>query len=360
MEKIESTGSSVMEHVEVIHVSSVNFIARGRRQGRWWLLKGLIEQRRNSPVCRRRLQKEYEIQSRLLGPGVAHTSSLEEIDGLGLCIVEEWIEGKTLKELLRNEALSVKERRRIMRDIVSVVGFIHSRGVIHRDLKPSNIMIRNDGGGVVLIDFGLADTDDYAELKQSAGTPGYVSPEQLRFGGAHVTDDIYSLGVIMRELMPGYGKIARKCTGPVCRRPKNAASLLKILERREKRPLRLLSFSVAAVILALVAAVAFQFSSLGDSFMEAGETVMALDESNGLQVKRVEELKDRLSGMDHRIDETERDIKGKDNESKLIYQIQLEAFLEIVSILKEFDEKIIPGFSGADKEYLDSIEALTS
>ena len=57
--------------------------------------------------------------------------------------------------------------------------YIHAKQIVHRDLKPSNIMITHNGNHVKLIDFGLSDNDDFALLKQPAGTPGYISPEQI-------------------------------------------------------------------------------------------------------------------------------------------------------------------------------------
>lgn len=94
------------------------------------------------------------------------------------------------------------ERRRIIRDLIEAVAYLHSRGVVHRDLKPSNVMIRDVGKEVVVIDFGLADTSDYVELKGGAGAPGFISPEQMKSGGADPADDIYSIGVIMKLLPP--------------------------------------------------------------------------------------------------------------------------------------------------------------
>ena len=196
--------------VEILRISRINVIARGRRFGRRWLLKALRSELRESPSYRRQLQKEFEIHSRLHNPAVVQAVSFEDVEGLGMCIVEEWIEGKNLHNLLQEGKLSKGDRRRIMREIILAVGYLHAHGVIHRDLKPSNVMIRNAGQGVVLIDFGLADTDDYVELKQAAGTPGFISPEQENEQHANISDDIYSLGVIMKELSPEYVGIATR------------------------------------------------------------------------------------------------------------------------------------------------------
>lgn len=173
----ESYVGSTMSDVEILHVSTTNVLARGRRYGRMWFLKGLREEFRESAGMRRRLIKEFELHSRLRHPAIVQVVGLEEIEGLGLCIVQEWIEGKTLREALINGDLkSGKERRKVLREVTEVVAYLHGAGVVHRDLKPSNVMIRNIGREIVLIDFGLADSGDYVEMKQPAGTTGYISP----------------------------------------------------------------------------------------------------------------------------------------------------------------------------------------
>ncbi|MDE6866046.1 MAG: serine/threonine protein kinase, partial [Muribaculaceae bacterium] len=259
--------------VEILRVSNINVIARGCRFGRIWLLKGLRPEMRDSSACRRQLQKEFEIHSRLHNPAVAQAVGFEEIPELGLCIIEEWIEGKTLAELLREGKLTGKERKKILREIIAAAGYLHSMGVIHRDLKPSNIMVRNAGKSVVLIDFGLADTDDYIELKQPAGTPGYISPEQMDDKSAAISDDIYSIGAIMRDLTPEYGAIIRRCTGALRKRPKDTAELQKMIARRERMPKYLLTSAVAACAIFIATLATLHILSLSDSANEAKRAI---------------------------------------------------------------------------------------
>lgn len=356
--EFDATGS--MTAVEIIHISKVNVIARGRRYGRWWLLKGLAEPRRESPVDRRRLQKEFEIHSRLLAPGVVRAIGFEEIKGLGHCIVEEWVEGKTLSELLQGGQLTKKERRRIMREIISIVGYIHSRGVVHRDLKPSNIMIRDAGGGVVLIDFGLADTDDYAELKQGAGTPGYISPEQVRYGGAEVSDDIYSLGAIMKELCPEYGTIAAKCTGPVEKRPKDAAKLLKSLYRHDRVPKVIWSLSGVAVLVALGVVAVGYINSMKTATQEAQEKVMALSEINHRHARQVAELTDSLTEVTGRMNRVEEEIGRVDtySDSESRKKAYVVACRKIDKTLESFEKNVFSMFKVIQPAFYDSINAL--
>ena len=151
-------------------------LTRAKRHGRWCMLKGLKEQYREDAVYRAFLQKEYEITSQLQHPMVVSVFSLEDVEGLGLCIVMEWIEGMTLREWLKKDHTR-KQRRHVADMLTEVLAYVHSRQTQHRDLKPSNIMLTHDGQNLKLIDFGLADTDSHAILKESVGTEGYTAPE---------------------------------------------------------------------------------------------------------------------------------------------------------------------------------------
>ena len=116
--------------------------------------------------------------SRLQHPGVVEAKSLEDVPGLGRCIVMEWVNGATLKEWLSAGSHSRDERRQVAHQLMDALSHIHSQGVVHRDIKPSNIMVTNTGQSVKVIDFGLADTDAHTTLKQPAGTVSYMAPEQ--------------------------------------------------------------------------------------------------------------------------------------------------------------------------------------
>lgn len=325
--------STEMMDVEIIYISEVNVLARGRRYGKWWLLKGLIEQRRDSPIDRHRLQKEFEIHSRLLDPGIAQAVSFEEIKGLGHCIVEEWVEGKNLLELLKAGQLSKKERRKIMREIISIVGYIHSRGVAHRNLKPSNIMVRDVGDGVVVTDFGLADTDGYG-------------------------DDIYGLGMIMEELCPEYGGIAARCTGPAKKRPKDTVKLLKSLAHRDRVPKVIWSILGAAVFIGCGVIMGLFFHSLNSTSIDAREKVLALSETTHLQERRVVGLTDSLTGVTGRINKVQEEIKGMDSYIEMRKNIFAMACHKIDKLFEDFEKNVVPMFEKDYPAFYDSISVL--
>ena len=162
-----------------------SLLVRAKRHGRWWMLKGLKESYRNDAVYQVLLQKEYEITSQLQHPMIVSVFSLEEVEGLGLCIVMEWIEGLTLKEWLVQGNHSRKQRRHVADMLMEALAYVQSRQTQHRDLKPSNIMLTHDGQHLKLIDFGLSDTDSHTILKAPAGTVRHRQPYHLESSSRH-------------------------------------------------------------------------------------------------------------------------------------------------------------------------------
>ena len=194
--------------ISVLPSSGFNLLAKGKRNGRWWMLKGLKPSCREQTAYQELLRKEYEL---LLGLGsyplVVTAYSLEQVDDLGWCIVMEWIDGCTLADWLK-ETHTRSERRLVSNLLMEALEYVHSQQTEHRDIKPQNIMILQGGKFLKLIDFGLSDRPDYAILKQPAGTEGYMAPEG--------PSDIYALGCILEELKLG------AITQPVIRRCKSA------------------------------------------------------------------------------------------------------------------------------------------
>lgn len=111
-------------------------------------------------------------------PNIVRVSSKEVNEEFGPCIVMEYIDGVTLDQFLDTKP-SRQARRKVVDQLVDALAYIHGKQIVHRDLKPSNILITRNGNNVKIIDFGLSDADDYAILKQTAGTLKYMAPEQI-------------------------------------------------------------------------------------------------------------------------------------------------------------------------------------
>lgn len=169
------------------------------RHGRRFIVKGLLPEYAARPEYRDLLRKEFNLAARLDHPSIVRVISFEPIGNYGECIVMEYVDGLTLDKYLAGKPV-LSERMRIAADLADALEYIHSLGVSHRDLKPDNIMITRRGGRVVIIDFGLGDSQDYAILKKSSATLSYGAPEQLTRGEADSRADIYSLGLIFRDL----------------------------------------------------------------------------------------------------------------------------------------------------------------
>ena len=209
-------------------------LTRSKRNGRWWMLKGLKESYRQDSVYRLMLQKEFDIMSQLQHPMIVSVYSLEEVSDLGLCIVMEWIDGITLKEWLAQGKRTMKQRLHVADMLIEALAYVQSRQTQHRDLKPSNIMLTNDGQHLKLIDFGLSDTDSHTILKAAAGTEGYMAPDG--------SSDIYSLGCILRELRIGWlsRMVIRKCCASSNQRYTDFTTIKRDLHRCWQWPRRIL------------------------------------------------------------------------------------------------------------------------
>ena len=160
---------------------------------------------------------------------------MEDVPEMGICIVMEWIDGITLEHWSGSKT----EGEAIFLQLLDAVHYIHAKQIVHRDLKPSNIMITHNGNHVKVIDFGLSDTDDFAILKQPAGTPGYISPEQIVSQQADIRNDVFSIGCILEKILPGkpYTAIIKRCKAPIAQRYANVDELrADFMARRNSHP----------------------------------------------------------------------------------------------------------------------------
>jgi eukaryotic-like serine/threonine-protein kinase len=154
-----------------------------------------------------RFRQEQKILARLRHPGIAtlFDGGLAE-DGTPY-LVMELIDGERIDQHCERRELAVAERVELVRQVCRAVGYAHSRLVVHRDIKPGNVLVREDGH-VKLLDFGIAKlleegAEEVTRTHERALTPAYAAPEQLRGEAVTTATDVYSLGLLLYQLLVG-------------------------------------------------------------------------------------------------------------------------------------------------------------
>lgn len=159
----------------------------------------------NEEELRRRFQREALSTTSLAHPNIVNIFDVGE-DGAIPYLVMEYVPGKTLKDYIIEHSPIAPERAvKIMKQLASALAHAHHNGIVHRDIKPQNILM-DDDGNVKITDFGIAmalSATSYTQTNSVLGTVHYLSPEQARGGNATKKSDIYSLGIVMYELLTG-------------------------------------------------------------------------------------------------------------------------------------------------------------
>ena len=228
-----------------------------------------------------RLWKEVRLAQSITHRNVVRTFTLERLDG-HLFIVMELLDGCALGERLREGPLPVAEAVRIATGILTGLAAAHDRDIVHRDIKPENIRLCGDDR-VVVMDFGIAraqHVEGTAELHAGdpgrgahtllAGTPGYMAPEVVAGVRASAVSDLFSVGVVLREMLVGRGAreiaaalpaglaaiLDRMLAPDPDRRYRSAREVLAALDDLAAPPRSRRRLVVAAALVALSAAIA--------------------------------------------------------------------------------------------------------
>ncbi len=201
----------------------VVYRARDTRLGRDVALKIVTERHAGEPVALARFEREARAVAALSHPNILAIYDVGEDRGISFAVTE-LLDGETLRGRLGRSPLPMNRLLEIANGLAAGLAAAHARGILHRDLKPDNIFLTTDGN-VKILDFGLARQQPVAgeggatqvttetATGAVAGTPGYMSPEQLRGETLDARTDIFSLGCVLYEMASGQRAFDRANTG---------------------------------------------------------------------------------------------------------------------------------------------------
>lgn len=189
------------------------------------VVKVLLEKSLRFERIVQKFQQEKEALTRVDHPGIVGILDTGELADGKPYIVMQFIDGVSLREVLRPEGIDLERAADIIKQTCEALAAAHDKGIFHRDLKPENIMLQVLSGGrerVKIIDFGIAKVKDSLVASSTvtpmrAGTYWYMSPEQFRAERVTAASDVYSLGVIAYEMVTGQSSIQRGKRGPTGR-----------------------------------------------------------------------------------------------------------------------------------------------
>lgn len=202
-------GTMLDDRYEILEVigtggMAVVYKAMCHRLNRYVAVKILRDELANDEEFRKRFQTEAQAVAMLSHPNIVSVYDVSHSDGVEY-IVMELIEGVTLMQYMKKKgALGWKEALHFAVQISKALEHAHEKGIVHRDIKPQNIMILKDGT-IKVADFGIAALESAQEKKsdQTVGSVHYIAPEQARGEQPDPRSDIYSLGVVMYEMLTG-------------------------------------------------------------------------------------------------------------------------------------------------------------
>jgi serine/threonine protein kinase len=179
------------------------------------------------------VRREYELSIALNHPYIVSVFTFEEVTPVGPGIVMEYIDGCTLIEFMAQNP-SRKHRQRLVEQLLDAVAYLHKKGIVHNDLKPENILISRVDNTLKIIDFGLSDNDAYFLYNGLGCTPQYASPELKANKQTDCRSDIYSLGLLMKDILgKRYSAITSRACNPIPqKRYADVAQIQKAFSRR--------------------------------------------------------------------------------------------------------------------------------
>lgn len=281
MSEVSSSGfvipaaySEEWRDITLVQRRSHTVIYTASRYGRRFVLKALPKEEGHLTDYRLQQEQEFLLGIQPVHPNIAGTYSLEEVKGIGRCIVQEWIDGVTLGEWLTSRP-SRASRERVAGQLLNVLEYLHGLQLVHHDLKADNILITRNGTNVKLIDFGLSALDSTrTHIKNDARA------------------DIQALGRLLAVLLPHQRLLVRRCQeGSYA----NIPALRRAIQRR-RTLIRLIPTLISALL--LIAAATFFYLSWHERHKEQRRyhAMVALVETY------IEQEREELSNAQEEID----------------------------------------------------------
>ena len=192
-------------------------IFTANNHGKKVIVKALKAECADDAACKASLRQEYETTSMLDNKYIRKALDFTNIEGLGDCIVFEYVDGKSLAEHVRVGTLSEKQVKSILTEVCDGLNFLHRNGLVHCNLNPENVMVSANDGHVKLIDIGVPETKQDADRELLIKEREFVAPEIIKGEDFDSRADIYSIGKIMefigeRNISKQFHAAATHCT----------------------------------------------------------------------------------------------------------------------------------------------------
>ena len=185
--------------------------------GKKVIVKALKKECADDAACKASLKQEFETTSILDNKYIRRALDFVQIEGMGDCIVFEYVEGKSLAEHVRVGTLSEKQVKSVLAEVCEALYYLHRNGIVHCNLNPDNIMVTANDCRVKLIDIGVPETKQEADRELLIKEMEFVAPEIIKGEDFDSRADIYSIGKIMefigeRNISKQFSAVATHCT----------------------------------------------------------------------------------------------------------------------------------------------------